>query len=71
MLVRVLESLDETQNLVHRATNRQVVDGDLPQIALVVYDEQTPAAKYSMNTMLEFRADISVSQVIIANLSRH
>lgn len=37
-----LEGLDQTQSFIHRATDRQVIDRDLPQDALVVDHEQTP-----------------------------
>jgi len=40
--VSVLEGLDQTQGLIHRAANRQVIDGDLPQDALVINHKQTP-----------------------------
>lgn len=42
MFVSVLEGLDQAQSLIHGATHRQVVDGDLPQDALVVNHKQTP-----------------------------
>lgn len=42
MFVGVLEGLDKAQSLIHRATNRQVIDGDLPQDALVVNHKQAP-----------------------------
>lgn len=42
MFVSVLEGLHQSQRLVHRATHRQVVDGDLPQDALIVNHKQTP-----------------------------
>lgn len=42
MLVSELKGLDQAQGLLDRASNWEVVDGDLPQDALVVDDEQTP-----------------------------
>ena len=42
MFVSVLEGLDQAQSLVHRAAHGQVIDGDLPQDALVVDHKQTP-----------------------------
>ncbi len=39
-LVDELECLDESQSLVDRATDRQVVDGDLAQDALRINNEQ-------------------------------
>lgn len=42
IFVSELEGLDQTQSFIHRAANGQVVDGDLPQNALVVDHEQTP-----------------------------
>lgn len=42
MLVSELKGLDQTHGLLNRASNREVVDGDLSQDALVVDDEQTP-----------------------------
>ena len=42
ILVGVLEGLDQTQSLVHRATHGQVVNGDLPQDTLIVDHKQTP-----------------------------
>lgn len=42
VFVSVLEGLDQAQSLVHRATHRQVVDSDLPQVALIVNHKQTP-----------------------------
>ncbi|KAF1776342.1 hypothetical protein GQ600_19336 [Phytophthora cactorum] len=41
VLVRELESLHQTKNLVHVATNGAVVNGALTQLALTVDDEQT------------------------------
>lgn len=41
VFVSVLEGLHQAQSLVHGATNRQVIDGDLPQNALVVNHKQT------------------------------
>jgi hypothetical protein len=43
MLVGELESLDQTQGLVYRATYGQVVDSHLPHYALGVDDKQTSA----------------------------
>lgn len=40
--ISVLEGLDKAQRLIHRATHRQVIDGDLPQDALAVDDKQAP-----------------------------
>lgn len=37
-----LEGLDQTQSLIHRTTDGQVIDGDLPQNALVVNHKQAP-----------------------------
>lgn len=45
VLVSVLEGLDQAQSLVHRASHRQVVDGDLPQVALIVDHKQTPETR--------------------------
>lgn len=42
MFVSVLKSLYQTQGFIHGATHRQVIDGDLPQDALVVNHKQTP-----------------------------
>lgn len=42
MFVSVLEGLDQAQSFIHRATHRQVIDGDLPQDALVIDHKQTP-----------------------------
>ena len=42
MLVGELKGLDQTQGLLDRSSNREVVDGDLSQDALLVNDEQTP-----------------------------
>lgn len=43
VLVRELERLHQTQRLIHGAADRQIVDGDLAQVTLVVNDEQTSA----------------------------
>jgi hypothetical protein len=43
MLISELESLDQTQRLVYRATHRQVVDSHLSHYALGVDDKQTSA----------------------------
>ena len=40
MLVCELEGLYESQSLIDWASNRQVVDGDLTKVALVINDEQ-------------------------------
>lgn len=42
MFVSELEGLDQTQSFIHRAADRQVIDGDLPQDAFVVDYKQTP-----------------------------
>lgn len=39
-LVGVLEGLNQTERLVDTTAHRQIVDGDLPQNALVVNDEE-------------------------------
>lgn len=39
MLVSELKRLNQTQSLFNRASNWQVVDGDLSQDALIVNDE--------------------------------
>lgn len=41
MFVRVLESLDQPQSLVHRSSHGKVIHGDLPQDAFTVDDEET------------------------------
>lgn len=40
VLVRVLEGLDQAQGFLHAASHRQIVNGDLAQILLVIDDEQ-------------------------------
>lgn len=40
MFVGELKGLHQAQSLVNRATNRQVVNGHLPQDALVIDDEE-------------------------------
>lgn len=45
VFVGELEGLDQAQRLVHRAAHGQVVDGDLPQDALVVNHKQTPGRR--------------------------
>lgn len=42
VLVGELKGLDQAHGLLNRASNWEVVDGDLSQDALVVNDEQTP-----------------------------
>lgn len=42
MFVGELKSLHQTQGLFNGTTNWEVIDGDLPQDALVIDDEQTP-----------------------------
>lgn len=42
IFVCVLEGLNQAQSLVHRTTHRQVVNGDLPQDALIVNHKETP-----------------------------
>lgn len=41
VFVSELKGLDQTKGLLNGASNREVIDGDLPQDALVVNDEQT------------------------------
>lgn len=41
VFVSELEGLDQAQRFVHRAAHGQVIDGDLPQDALVVDHKQT------------------------------
>lgn len=41
VLVSELKGLDQTQGLLNRASHWEVIDGDLPQDALGVDDEQT------------------------------
>lgn len=41
IFVSVLEGLHQSQSLVHRASHRQVIDGDLPQDAFIVNHKQT------------------------------
>jgi len=41
MLVGELESLNQSQGLVHIPTNGQVVDSHLPQVTFVIDDEKT------------------------------
>lgn len=50
IFVCVLEGLNQAQSLVHRTTHRQVVNGDLPQDALVVNHKETP----EIHKMLQF-----------------
>lgn len=45
MLVSELKGLDQTQSLLNRATNWEVIDGDLSQDAFGVNNEQTPGIK--------------------------
>jgi len=42
VLVNKFKSLDQPQSLVNRPTNGQIVDSDLPDVVLVVNDEQAP-----------------------------
>lgn len=42
MFVSELKGLHQTQGLVNGASHRQIVDGDLPQDALVINDEEAP-----------------------------
>lgn len=49
VLVGVLESLNQAEGLVHRAAHWQVVDGDLPQDALIV-DHKQPSARTQNGT---------------------
>merc|ERR1719414_2293568 len=45
VLVSVLEGLHQPQSLVNVPPHRQVVHGDLPQLALTIDDEEPPEAK--------------------------
>lgn len=42
MFVGELKGLDQTKGLLNRASNREVVDGDLSQDAVWVNNEQAP-----------------------------
>lgn len=42
MLICVLESLDQPQSLIHGASHRQVIDGDLAKDTLAVDDKEAP-----------------------------
>lgn len=42
MFVSELEGLDQAQSLIHRTTHREVVDGNLPQDALLIDHKQAP-----------------------------
>lgn len=42
MFVSELKGLDQTKGLLNRASNWEVVDGDLSQDAVVVNNEQAP-----------------------------
>lgn len=42
MLVSVLESLNQSQGLIHRSAHWHVIHGDLAEVAFVINDKQTP-----------------------------
>lgn len=50
MLVSELKGLDQTQGLLNRASDWEVIDSDLSQNALVIDDEQTPETERSSNS---------------------
>lgn len=65
ILVSKLEGLDQTQNFIHRAADRQVIDGDLPQNALVVNHKQAPERhKFEVTVSANFQC-LLVSAVVI------
>lgn len=45
MFVSELKGLHQTQGLIDRATNRQVVNGYLPQDAFIINDEEASEKK--------------------------
>lgn len=42
VLICVLESLDQPQSFIHRASHRQIIDGDLAKDTLAVDDKEAP-----------------------------
>ena len=42
VLICVLESLDQPQSLIHRASHGQVIDGDLAKDTLAIDDKEAP-----------------------------
>lgn len=52
MFVSELKGLDQTQGLFNWAPNWEVIDGDLPQDALVVNDEQTPETEWMSSSQM-------------------
>ncbi len=51
VLLHKLERLEQTQRLIDRAANGQVVHGDLAQILLGVNQEQTTARKQMLTSI--------------------
>lgn len=45
VLVSKLERLDQAEGLVHRTSHRQIVDGNLPQDALIINHKQPPVCR--------------------------
>lgn len=52
MFVSELKGLDQTQGLLNRSSNWEVIDGDLSQGALVVNDEQTSVTREKQQLMI-------------------
>lgn len=55
MFVCELKCLNQTQGLLNRASNWEVVDGDLSQDTLVINDEQTPRIQEIYMNLMDFR----------------
>lgn len=53
--IGVLEGLNQTKSLIDRSTNRQIVDGDLTEVLLIVNDEETTegnAGRFEVDTIV-------------------
>lgn len=70
MLVCELKGLDQTQCLLHRAPDWEVIDGDLSQDALVVDDKQTPEIERAAHARAIFPMNVPVGGSVVKVLGR-
>lgn len=63
--VRVLEGLDQSQRLIHRAPDREIIHGDLAQRSFRINDKQTPEKKNNKHhIMADIKLDKKMSIIV-------